>query len=337
MIINNQINFLIISSISLLILYYGKFLIVPLLFSLFFFIILKSLSIRLSSFKFIKIKYKVSFTLISLFFAFLIYFIGILLESNLSKVIQNAQLYQKNLSFIFDYIKDSSLGSLPVSFNQFILNINFANIFSKILNSLTGIASNFSLVIIYLIFIVLEENLFKTKILKLSSKKSTLKILEKINIEIFNYFQLKTLTSFLTGLLTFIVLIFFDNDLAIFFGILSFILNFIPFLGSLISIIFPFIFSLVQFLDLVQSTLLLLFLVIIQILVGNFLEPKLMGKSLNLSPIVMLISLSLMGKLWGISGMFLSIPILVVLLIFFSNFHSTKKIALLLSEKGEIN
>mgnify|MGYP001385082061 CR=1 FL=1 len=169
MIINNQINFLIISSISLLILYYGKFLIVPLLFSLFFFIILKSLSIRLSSFKFIKIKYKVSFTLISLFFAFLIYFIGILLESNLSKVIQNAQLYQKNLSFIFDYIKDSSLGSLPVSFNQFILNINFANIFSKILNSLTGIASNFSLVIIYLIFIVLEENLFKTKILKLFS------------------------------------------------------------------------------------------------------------------------------------------------------------------------
>ena len=125
--------------------------------------------------------------------------------------------------------------------------------------------------------------------------------------------------------------------MAIFFGILSFILNFIPFLGSLISIIFPFIFSLVQFLDLVQSTLLLLFLVIIQILVGNFLEPKLMGKSLNLSPIVMLISLSLMGKLWGISGMFLSIPILVVLLIFFSNFHSTKKIALLLSEKGEIN
>ena len=95
-------------------------------------------------------------------------------------------------------------------------------------------------------------------------------------------------------------------------------------------------FSLIQFLDLFQSVLILTLLIIIQIFVGNFIEPKLIGKSLNLSPIVMLITLSIMGKIWGLSGMFLSIPILVVLLIIFGNFKSGKKIAIFLSEKGQI-
>ena len=62
-----------------------------------------------------------------------------------------------------------------------------------------------------------------------------------------------------------------------------------------------------------------------------------MGKSLNLSPIIMLITLSILGKLWGLSGMFLSVPILVILLITFANFKKTKKIAILISEKGNIS
>ena len=61
-----------------------------------------------------------------------------------------------------------------------------------------------------------------------------------------------------------------------------------------------------------------------------------MGKALNVSPIVLLIFLTLMGKIWGLSGMFLSVPILVTILIFLKNFEQTKKIAILLSEKGNI-
>ena len=337
MITNNQINFYFLTPLFILALYFGKFLLVPLLFSLFIFIILKSSSKKLSSNNFFKINYELSFLLISIFFILLIYFIGILLESNLKKVINNSQLYQNNFVIVFDSIKNSKIASLPVSIDNFISNLNFTSIFSKILNSLTGIAGNVSLIFLYLIFIVLEEKLFKSKILKFSSNKSSMTIINKINNEIFSYFQLKTLTSLLTGILTFMTLSFFNNDLSIFFGLLSFLLNFIPFLGSLFSVILPFVFSLIQFLDLVQATFIIVILIFIQILVGNFIEPKLMGKSLNLSPIVMLITLSLMAKLWGISGMFLSIPLLVVLLIIFSNFKSTHKIAILLSEKGEIH
>ena len=117
---------------------------------------------------------------------------------------------------------------------------------------------------------------------------------------------------------------------------MSFFLNFIPFIGSLLSILLPFVFSAVQFLDFFEPTLTFFFLVLIQIYIGNFLEPKLMGKTLNISPLVMIIFLTIMGKIWGVAGMFLSVPLLVVILIILRNMNSTKRIAIILSESGEL-
>jgi predicted PurR-regulated permease PerM len=84
------------------------------------------------------------------------------------------------------------------------------------------------------------------------------------------------------------------------------------------------------------SIIILALLFLNHLLIGNFLENKLMGKALNISPIVLLIFLSIMGKMWGISGMFLSVPIIVVLIIVLKNFKQTKSIAILLSEKGNL-
>ena len=131
-------------------------------------------------------------------------------------------------------------------------------------------------------------------------------------------------------------LLFLKNDLAPAFGILSFFLNFIPFLGSFLSILLPVLFSAIQFLNIFEPILTLILLTFIQIYVGNVLEPRLMGKTLNISPLVMVIFLSIMGKIWGIAGMFLSVPFLVIILIILSKIKSTKKIAILISEKGEI-
>lgn len=340
MIINNKNHNLFISfSIIILILYLGKDLLIPFFFSVFLFIILKSLSSKLSEKKIsnTSLPYNLSFLIVTILLIFIFYLIWIMIENNLSNVIASSGEYQNNLLKIYSTIKESKLNSLPFSYNEFVKELNFTKIFSNALNLLTSLASYFSLILLYLIFFILEENFFKIKILKLFKKSSAKNIFEKIRTEIFGYFQIKTLTSLLTGILTFLLLFLFNSDFAILFGLLAFILNFIPFLGSLISVLLPFLFSLVQFLDFFQALMILIFSVIIQILIGNIIEPKLMGKSLNLSPLVMLLTLGLMGKLWGISGMFLSIPILVILLICFNNFQSTKKIAILLSEKGEIN
>ena len=325
--------------IIFVILYFGKFLLLPLFFSIFIFIILKSFSKKISKINFyvFKIGYGSAFVISSLFLLSLIYFFGILLNENLSNVIFNSELYQSNLTLIFNKFKDFSERNVPFLTDKFVFDLDFTNLFTKVLNSFTNLAGNFSIIILYLIFIIIEEKFFKIKIQNFFSTTSSKKIIEKINLEIFNYFQIKTFTSLLTGLSTFFIMKLFNSDLAVFFGILSFILNFIPFLGSLLSVILPFIFSLIQFLNPFESSLIIAFLLIIQISVGNFIEPKLMSKSLNLSPMIMLIFLSLMGKLWGIGGMFLSVPFLVILLIVFSNIKSTKKIAIFLSEKGQIS
>ena len=120
MITNKQLNLYFLTPLFVLTLYLGKFLIVPLLFSLFIFIILKSSSKKLSSNNFFKISYRLSFLLVSIFFLLLIYFIGILLETNLNKVLNNSELYQNNFLIVFEKIKNSKIASLPVSIDNFL-------------------------------------------------------------------------------------------------------------------------------------------------------------------------------------------------------------------------
>jgi predicted PurR-regulated permease PerM len=104
----------------------------------------------------------------------------------------------------------------------------------------------------------------------------------------------------------------------------------------MLSILLPTIFVSIETLNFFQPMIIFFLLLLTHIFIGNFLENKLMGKALNISPIVLLIFLTLMGKIWGLSGMFLSVPILVVILIVLKNFKQTKKIAILLSEKGNM-
>lgn len=323
----------------ILVLYFGKFLFLPLLFALLTFIILKSLSNKLSTYKLYKfsINENLSLTIVCSFVFIIIYLLGVLIEINLSNVLNDINKYQINTNNILSFLEKNNSNSPFLSFEKIFKNINLAVILSKTLNFITGLAGNFSLVLLFLIFFILEEKFLKIKIKKINSKTSTKNILKKINNQIYSYFQIKLLTSIFTGVLTFLILIFYKSDLAVFFGILSLLLNFIPFIGSLLSIILPFCFSIIQNLNIFESFSIFILLTITQVIIGNLLEPKLMGKSLNLSPLIMLITLSLMGKIWGLSGMFVSVPILVILLIVFSNFKKTQRLAIILSEKGHIN
>ena len=121
-----------------------------------------------------------------------------------------------------------------------------------------------------------------------------------------------------------------------FWAFLIFLLNFIPTIGSLIATIFPAAYSLLQFGEFSPALLVLVIVGTIQLVVGNIVEPRVMGSSMNISPLVTILALTFWGMIWGITGMILSIPIMVVLVIIFSQFESTRPIAILLSEKGEI-
>ena len=333
----NNINSILLTTVLLsVLLYYGKFVLLPLTLALFIFIIIKSLSKKLidSTLKLFNIKINDLVSFFSIFFIFIIiiYSFVKVLNSNLSSVVDNSSYYQNNLKNLINFFSDYKIEKF-IKLNEVFNDVNFLEIFSKIINYFTELTGNFSLILIYIIFFIIEEKLLAEKIKFFFNRLTTKNVLKKINSDVFKYFQIKTFTSFLTGIFTFLILYFFNSDLAPTLGIFAFFLNFIPFVGSLISILIPTIFSLIQFFSFFESIIILIMLTFSQILIGNFLETKMMGKTLNLSPIIMIVFLSIMGKVWGIAGMFLSVPILVFLLIIFSNLNSTKNIAILISEK----
>ena len=124
---------------------------------------------------------------------------------------------------------------------------------------------------------------------------------------------------------------------AIFWAFLIFLLNFIPTIGSLLATLFPVIFSLLQFGDFSIALIILFVVGSIQVIIGNFIEPKWMGNSMNISPLVSILSLMFWGLIWGTTGMIVSVPFTVVIIIILSEIEYTRPLAILLSEKGDIN
>jgi predicted PurR-regulated permease PerM len=214
-------------------------------------------------------------------------------------------------------------------------------ILGSLVNNLSGTLGNVIMIALYAVFIFSEESVISDKIKKVFKNPEEYKrvsaILKKINDATSDYIRLKTQVSLLTGVIGYIFLLVMGVDAAFFWAFLIFALNYIPTIGSLTATLFPAIFSLVQFGELEPFLIILVGLGVIQWFIGNVLEPKIMGRTLNLSPLVTILALIIWGEIWGITGMLLSVPITVVMVIIFSQFESTKPLAILLSENGEID
>ena len=142
--------------------------------------------------------------------------------------------------------------------------------------------------------------------------------------------------SFLTGILSFFVMTLIGIDFAPFWALLIFLFNFIPTIGSILGVLFPTLLALVQFEQGGVFVATLILLLVVQLFVGNFLEPRLVGKSLNLSPMVILFSLVFWGQVWGVIGMLLCVPLMVMLNLVLAQFPKTRPIALMLSSQGDV-
>ena len=148
------------------------------------------------------------------------------------------------------------------------------------------------------------------------------------------YLVVKTLVSLVTGLMVWGVAVVFGLDLAVALGILTFVLNYIPSVGSIIATGFVTLVAYVQLGE--PGTTLAIFLVVgaIQFVNGNIIDPMLMGRALRLSSFGIVLSLAFWGAIWGIPGMFLSVPIMVALMIVCSEVPALHRVAILLSREG---
>lgn len=144
------------------------------------------------------------------------------------------------------------------------------------------------------------------------------------------------LISFLTAFISYIALVIMGVDFPVLWAFLIFILNFIPYIGPFISSLLPAVLAIFQLGSFLDFLTVFVVLEIIQIILGSFVQPKLMGKSLNISPLTVLIALAFWGSIWGVVGMILSIPIASIAIIIMAQFPGTRFVAVLLSEKGDV-
>ena len=205
--------------------------------------------------------------------------------------------------------------------NTFI-NLPFLERASKILSNSANFLSKFFLVIIMTLFLLLGK---KTN----NTSQSWNEIIGSVKKYIFTKF----ITSAATGILTGLIYWFLGIELAFIFGSLTFILNFIPYFGSIIAVLIPLPIAFLQFTDPTNLILIIILPLTVHLIIGNIIEPKIFGKKLGLHPITIILSLIFWGMIWGIIGVLLAAPITAIIKITFEKFETTKQISRLLEGK----
>jgi predicted PurR-regulated permease PerM len=217
---------------------------------------------------------------------------------------------------------------------------NITKIAANIGTSIAGIAASFGMVLVYMIFMFVEQSTFNKKFNAMFPSRRQYKkmryILDSIDTNMKKYLFVKTTISAITGLLSFVWLQLIGVEFAGIWAFIVFITSYIPTIGAFIACSLPIIYSLVTAPSLQQPILTAIGLIGLQIVFGNILEPKLTGKTLNLSTLAILINLVFWGMIWGIAGMFFSVPMLVAIYIICAQFDSTRWISVLLSADGNI-
>jgi AI-2 transport protein TqsA len=286
----------------------------------------------------LKVPKQIAVVVILLFTFLIIYLMGILFYSSGETFAAEFPKYGQKLS--------GMLESLEVSFKlpkakweplAWIENLDVNKLGSFFLTSLGTILSfisNLFLILIFLVFMLAGRGKLNLKLknsLHAHRAGQWTRIIDNIDRQVQGYLALKTLICIVSGILATVILVVFGVKFAVVFGFLTFLLNYIPNIGPLLAKIFPFIFALLQFEKFWPAfwVLAVLFAVDGVLTVA---EPRLMGQRLGLSPLAILFALFFWGWLWGIPGMILAVPIMVILKIVCGNFPSLKFVEVMMSK-----
>jgi AI-2 transport protein TqsA len=244
-------------------------------------------------------------------------------------IVEAITLSLNNWGFFNQYLKDS------FDLSKVLNGEAIAAFITSLFSSIVSLFGNFVLILIYVIFLLSEFGSIRRRVLKAFSSERSRQIADTMT-DIFKdvkkYIVGKTLINLSYGILVTVILWIFGVDFFIVWGFLAFMMAYIPTIGSMISTILPFTTALIQFDgDFTRPIIILILMVVSANLIGNIVEPKILGDKLNLSPILLLLSLIFWGYLWGLIGMILSVPIMSMIKIILGKFESTKPLSILMS------
>lgn len=268
--------------------------------------------------------------LIFLAFSFLV---GLVLYSSVQSLLREFPKYQQRISqllqdlIIYFDLPEDILDEIQI-------NRRIGQILVAVSGNFMTFLSGLILVIVFLLFVLLEQPFLHRKLTQALEDRATRKVtimLAHINSQIGRYIGVKLFVSFLTGSIVFVTFSLVGVDFPFIWGVLTFLFNFIPSIGSIVITAVSAAFAVVQFLpqwNLIIATF--LSMAVTQIVIGNVVDPQLLGERLNLSPVVILLSLLVWGWIWGVIGMFLAVPITAAIKITLENVPGVRAIGILM-------
>ncbi len=273
-----------------------------------------------------------------------------IVRNNIDSLIAAAPDYERRLRDIsrdaIKFLQDSGLLPAELAGGVDQLRTAALSMINPVLSqagaAVRAISGNAVTIFLYTVFLLLERGRIFKKINLLSAdreqRSAVNETMRDIATLVRQYITVKTVMNLITAAISYGIMSAVGVDFAGFWALLIFLFNFIPIVGAISAISLPVILSLVQPEGGgVQTALLTLALLVgAEQAMSSGVEPRLVGKSLNLSPLVILISLAVWGSLWGFAGMLLAVPITVTIMIILTQFQSTRPIAILLSDSGEI-
>ncbi len=278
------------------------------------------------------------FLVLLLFTAAVLLLAGVVINT-ITQILRDATTYQVNIERLvaqgagllglddrpdWQTIREATFGRLSV---RDVINTALLNV--------SNIGTSLFLVIVYSAFLLAERGGFAAKLSAAvkdpESAARTEAMIRDINEKIGDYLAAKTLVNIGLGGISFVILWGMDIDFPLFWALMIGLLNYIPYFGSLVAVAFPVIMSVLQFGDLGRTVLLTVLLTVAQTWVANFMDPRLVGRRVNLSPFVVLVALSVWYAIWGLPGALLAVPLTSMLTIVLAAFPSTLPFAILMA------
>ena len=233
---------------------------------------------------------------------------------NISRIAENFNI-NLDKNFLYEYIDPN-----------FIMQ-SVANTISAFGNVLT----NYFLILFIVMFTLLEAAIFSKKLKKaFSDSDKSINNFKNFSDNMNKYLSIKTIVSIITGFLIYFALTIIGLDHAVMWGLMAFLLNYIPNIGSIIASIPAILIALIQF-NIYYALLVSIIYLVVNVVMGTIIEPKYLGKELGLSTLIIFLSLIFWGWLLGPVGMLLSVPLTMIVKIALESYDDTKWIAILLS------
>ena len=218
--------------------------------------------------------------------------------------------------------------------------INLQTLLATLAASMTNFGGQVFLVALYAAFLLAERVQFVKKLLIAMTTEEgarhALGVLGQVNHRVGAYLATKTLVNIILALASYAIMWLIGIDFAVLWAILIGLLNYIPYVGSLIGVMFPVVLAVAQFGAVGPVLVALIALTGAQVFVGSVLEPRVLGRSVNLSPFVVLVALSFWTALWGLPGAILAIPMTSIVTIVLASAGPTRPLAVMFSSNGKI-